>query len=63
MCLHQALVDMSEQAAQELARGSATLSRVAELEARVAELEARSRHLEADKVKAEDALRKEKRGR
>ena len=37
---------MSEQAAQELAR--------------VAELEARSRHLEADKVKAEDALRKEK---
>jgi len=32
------------------------------LEAKVAELEARSRHLEADKVKAEDALRKEKRG-
>ena len=51
---------MSEQAAQELARGSATLSRVAELEARVAELEARNRHLEADKVKAEDALHKEK---
>ena len=52
---------MSEQAAQELARGSAALSRVADLEARVAELEVRSRHLEADKVKAEDALRKEKR--
>ena len=51
---------MSEQAALELARVSAALSRVAELEARVAELEARSRHLEADKVKAEDALHKEK---
>ena len=48
---------------RELARGSAALSRVAELEARVAELEARSRHLEADKVKAEDALRKKKHGR
>ena len=46
---------MSEQAAQELARGSAALSRVVELEAR-------SRRLEADKVKAEDALRKEKHG-
>ena len=53
---------MSEQAAQGLARGSTALSGVAELEARVAELEARSRHLEADKVKAEDALCKEKRG-
>ena len=53
---------MSEQAAQELAKGSAAIGRVAGLEARVAELEARSRHLEADKVKAEDALRKEKRG-
>ena len=39
---------MSEQAAQELAR--------------VAELEARSHHLVADKVKAEDALCKEKHG-
>ncbi|XP_039811745.1 MAP7 domain-containing protein 2-like [Panicum virgatum] len=57
----EALVDMSEQAAQELARGSAALGRVAELEAKVAELEVRSRRLEADKVKAEDALRKEKR--
>ena len=62
MCLRQALVDMSEHAAKELARGSAALGRVAELEARVAELEARSRHLEVDKVKAEDALRKEKSG-
>ena len=53
---------MSEQAAQELARGSTALSQVAELDARVAELEAWSRHLEADKVKAEDALRKEKHG-
>ena len=62
MCLRQALVDMSKHAAKELARGSATLGRVAELEARVIELEARSRQLESDKVKAEDALRKEKRG-
>ena len=53
---------MSEQATQELDRGSTTLGRVAGLEARVAELEARSRHLEADKVKAEGALCKEKRG-
>ena len=53
---------MSEQAAQELARGSVVLGRVAEIEDKVAELEARSRHLGADKVKAEDALRKEKRG-
>ena len=52
---------MSEQAALELARGSAVLGRVAELEAKVAELEARSLHLGANKVKAEDALRKEKR--
>ena len=63
MCLRQALVDMSEHAAKELARGSAALGRVAELEARVAELEARSHHLEADKVKAEDALCKEKHGK
>ena len=62
MCLHQALVDMSEQATKELARGNIALGRVAELEAKVAKLEARSCHLEADKVKAEDALRKEKRG-
>ena len=53
---------MSEQAAQQLARESAALNRVAGLEAKVAELEAWSRHLEADKVKTEDALRKEKRG-
>ena len=53
---------MSEQATQELAKGSAAISWVAGLEARVAELEARSRHLEADNVKAEDALRKEKCG-
>ena len=56
-------MDISEQAAQELARGSAAISRVAELEARVVELEAQSRHLEADNVKAEDALRKEKCGK
>ena len=53
---------MSEQAAQELAKGSAAIGQVAGLEARVAELEARSHHLEADKVKAEDALCKEKHG-
>ena len=47
-------MELSEQATQELAEGSTAISRVAELEAR-------SRHLEADKIKAEDALRKEKR--
>ena len=46
-----------------LARGSAALSRLAELEARVAELEARGRRLDAEKVEAEKALRKEKRGK
>ena len=53
---------MLEQAAQEVAKGSAAIGQVAGLEARVAELEARSFHLEANKVKAEDALHKEKRG-
>ena len=56
-------MELSEQAAQELAEGSTAISRVAGLEAKVAELEARDRQLEADKVKAEDALRKEKRGK
>jgi hypothetical protein len=56
-------VELSKQAAQELAEGSTAVSRVAELEARVAELEARDRQLEADKVKAGEALRKEKRGK
>ena len=55
-------MELSEQASQELAKGSAAIGRVAGLEARVVELEARSRQLEANKVKAEDALRKEKRG-
>ena len=36
----QALVELSEQSAQELAEGSTAISRVAELEAKVAELEA-----------------------
>ena len=53
---------MSEQAAQEVAKGSTAIGQVAGLEARVADLEARSRQLEANKVKAEDALRKEKHG-
>ena len=55
-------MELYEQAAQELAEGSATISRVARLEARVAKMEARSCQLEADKVKAKDALRKEKCG-
>ena len=55
-------MELSEQAAQELAEGSATISRVARLEARVAKLEARDCQLEADKAKAEEALLKEKRG-
>ena len=54
---------MSEQAAQELAEGSTTIGRVAELEARVAKLEAQGCRLESEKVKAEEALRKEKRGK
>ena len=46
-----------------MAEESTAISRVVGLEARVAELEARDRQLEADKVKAEDTLRKEKRGK
>ena len=69
------LVELSEQAAQELAEGStaigrvaeleacAAIGRVAELEARVAELEGQGRRLEAEKVEIEKALRKEKRGK
>ena len=56
-------MDLSEQATQELAEGSTAISRVAELEASVAELEAQGCRLEAEKVKAEEALRKEKRGK
>jgi len=56
------LVELSEQAAQELAEGSTAISRVAGLEAKVAELEARDRQLEAGKVEAEETLRKEKHG-
>ena len=55
-------MELSEQAAQELAEESTAISRVVGLEASVAELEARDRQLEADKVKAEDALLKEKHG-
>ena len=55
-------MELSEQAAQELAEGSTTIGRVAELEARVAELEAHGRQLEVEKVKAKDALCK-KRGK
>ena len=53
----QTLVELSEQAAQELAERSNTVGQVAELEAKVAELEAQGHRLEA-----ETALRKEKRG-
>ena len=56
-------MDMSEHAAKELARGSAALGRVAELEARVAKREAQGRRLEAERVKAEEAQRNEKRGK
>ena len=56
-------MELSKKAAQELAEGSTTISWVAALEARVAELEAWGRRLEAGKVKAEDALRKEKLGK
>ena len=53
-------MEMSKQAAQELAEGSIAISRVAELEARVAELEGRGCQLEAEKVEAKKAMRKEK---
>ncbi|XP_039818491.1 uncharacterized protein LOC120680996 [Panicum virgatum] len=56
-----ALVELSEQAAQELAEGSTAIGRVVELEARVAELEAQGRQMEAERVKAEVAQRKEER--
>ena len=56
-----ALVELSEQAAQELSKGSIAIGRVAELEAKVAELEVRGRRVETEKVKAEEALHKEKR--
>ena len=56
-------MELSEQAAQELDEGSIASGRVAELEARVAELEAQGHRLEAERVKAEEALRKEKRGK
>ena len=56
-------MELSEQAAQELAEGSTAISQVAELEAKVAELEAQGCRWKAEKVKAEEALRKEKRGK
>ena len=56
-------MELSEQAAQELAEGSNAISRVAELKAKVAELEAHGRQWKAEKVKAEEALRKEKHGK
>ena len=59
----QALGELSQQAAEELAEGSVAVSRVAELEARVAELEGQGCRLEAGKAEAEQALRKGKRGK
>ena len=56
-------MELSEQAAQELAKGSTAIGRVADLKAKVAELEAQGRRLEAKKVKAEESLRKEKHGK
>ena len=56
-------MELSEQAAQELAEGSTAIGRVVEFETRVAELEAQGCQLEAEKVKAEEALRKEKCGK
>ena len=56
-------MELSKEAAQELAEGNAAIGRVAELEARVAELEAQGRRMKAEKVKAEEALRKEKHGK
>ena len=56
-------MELSGQAAQVLAEGSTTISRVALLESRVAELEAQGRQMEAERVKAEESLHKEKRGK
>ena len=56
-------MELSEQAAQELAEGTTAIGWVAELGARVAQLEAQGRQLEAERVKDEEALRKEKRGK
>ena len=56
-------MELSEQAAQELAERSPATDRVAEHEARMAELEVQGRQLEAEGVKAEEAMRKEKRGK
>ena len=56
-------MELSGQAAQELAERSTAVGRVAELEAKVAELEAQGRRLEAGKMEAEEALRKEKHGK
>ena len=56
-------MELSEQAAQELAERSTAVGRVAELEAKVAELEAQDRRWKAEKVKAEEALCKEKCGK
>ena len=55
-------MELSEQAAQELAERSTAVGRVAELEAKVAELEVHGLRLEAERVKVEKALHKEKRG-
>ena len=56
-------MELSEQAAQELAERSTVVGRVAELEAKVAELEAQDHRWKAEKVKAEEALCKEKCGK
>ena len=54
---------LSEQAAQKLAEGSTAIGWVAEFKARVADLEAQGHRLEVERVKAEEALRKEKHGK
>ena len=56
-------MELSHQAAEELAEGSVAIGRVAELEARVAELEGQGCRLETEKAEAEQALHKEKRGK
>ena len=56
-------MELSKQAAQELAERNNAVGRVAELEAKVAELEAQGRRLEAERVKGEKALCKEKHGK
>ena len=55
-------MELAQQATDELAEGTGSTARVAELEAHVAELWEQGHGLEARRVQAEQALCKEKHG-